>query len=114
MNIKEYHDAIEKLIPNSDIRDRVLGLTVGIMAELKQSVYAVVAVDCGDSCSGHGSCVGVFKSKAEAEAYVRNDMEDRCDQLAGCDIKADFDRMEILNSCDEPICLWSIDEVEVK
>lgn len=114
MNIKEYTDALTELIPNSDIRDRVLGLTVGIIADLTLNVYAVTAVDCGDSCSGHSSCLGVFKSKAEAEAYVRNDMEDRCDQLAGCDIQVDFDRMEILDSCDQPICLWSIDEQEVK
>lgn len=75
--------------------------------------YVVTAVDCGDSCDGHPSCLGVFSTEDDAKNYVRNDMEDRCDQLAGCDIKADFDRMEILDTCDQPICQWSVDEAEV-
>lgn len=77
-------------------------------------IYVVMAVDCGDSCTGHPSCFGAFKSKADAEAYVRADMEDRCEQLSGCDLQVDYDKMEILDSCDQPICMWTIDEAEVK
>ena len=73
--------------------------------------YVVSAVDCGDSCSGHSTCLGVFHSKEEARNYVRNDMEDRCDEWSNVSLEVDFDRMEISNG-DEPICLWTIDEVE--
>lgn len=76
--------------------------------------YVVTAVDCGDSCDGHPSCLGVFNTEDDAKNYVKNDIEDRCDQLAGCDIRADFDRMEILDFCDQPICQWSIDTVDVE
>ena len=75
-------------------------------------LWIVTAVDCGDSCDGHPSCLGCFKTKEEAENYVKNDMEERCDQLAGCNIEADFSRMEILDACDQPICMWSIDSIE--
>ena len=53
------------------------------------------------------------RTEEEAKNYVKNDMEDRCDQLAGCNIEADFSRMEILDACDQPICMWSIDSYEI-
>ena len=81
---------------------------------MKIKRWIVTAVDCGDSCDGHPSCLGCFNSEAEAKNYVRNDMEERCDQLAGCKLQVDFDKMEILDGCDQPICMWSIDDIEIE
>lgn len=79
---------------------------------MKVKCYAVTAIDCGDSCNGHPSCLGIFKTEEEAKAYVKNDMEDRCDQLAGTGFQVDFGKMEITDEIDELICAWSIDAVE--
>lgn len=76
--------------------------------------YVVTAVDCGDSCDGHPTCLGAFSTLIEAMAYVRSDIEDRCDQLAGCNIQVNFDKMEIIDESDQPICMWSIDEIEIE
>ena len=78
-------------------------------------IYVVTAVDVSDSCDGHARVLGAFKSKDDAKNYVRNDMEDRCDQLADSGIIADFDKMELVNWSDnDPVCCWSIAEVEVQ
>ena len=78
-------------------------------------IYVVTAVDVGDSCDGHARVLGAFKNKDDAKNYVRNDMEDKCDQLANAGIRADFDKMEIANWSDNDlVCCWSIDEVEVQ
>jgi len=80
-----------------------------------RKMYVVAYVDCDDvGEGGKARVLGAFKSKDDAKAYVRNDMEDRCDQLAGCDITVDFDEMKILNSCEDTICNWNIEEIEVK
>lgn len=76
--------------------------------------YVVTAVDCGDSCDGRARVLGAFKTKEEAKAYVRNDMEDYADQRAGAAIQVDFDQMDIVNGDDDTVCCWSIDEVEVE
>ena len=78
-------------------------------------IYVVIAVDVGDSCDGHARVLGAFKNKDDAKNYVRNDMEDMCDQLANTGIRADFDKMEIVNWSDNDlVCCWSINEVEVQ
>ena len=77
-------------------------------------IYVVTAVDVGDSCDGHARVLGAFKSKDDAKNYVRNDMEDRCDQLANTGIRVDFDQMEIVNEDEDTVCCWSIAEVEVQ
>ena len=78
-------------------------------------IYVVTAVDVGDSCDGHARVLGAFKSKDDAKNYVRNDMEDRYDKLADSGIIADFDKMELVNWSDnDPVCCWSIAEVEVQ
>ena len=78
-------------------------------------IYVVTAVDVGDSCDGHARVLGAFKSKDDAKNYVRNDMEDRCDQLSDSGIIVDFDKMELVNWSDnDPVCCWSIAEVEVQ
>ena len=77
-------------------------------------IYVVTTVDVGDSCDGHPSCLGCFKTADEAKNFVKNEMEDRRKQSAGCCyIQVDFVQMEILDGCDQPICMWSIDEVEM-
>ena len=80
---------------------------------MTNSRYVVTAVDYGDSCDGHPRCLGIFRSWEEAKTYVQNDMEDRCDQLAGADIQADFSKMEIVNESCDLICAWSIETCEV-
>ena len=77
-------------------------------------IYVVTAVDVGDSCDGHARVLGAFKSKDDAKNYVRNDMEDMCDQLANTGIRVDFDKMEIVNDGEDTVCCWSISEVEVR
>ena len=77
-------------------------------------IYVVTAVDVGDSCDGHARVLGAFKSKDDAKNYVRNDMEDLCDQLANTGIGVDFDKMEIVNESEDTVCCWSISEVEVQ
>ena len=77
-------------------------------------IYVVTAVDVGDSCDGHARVLGAFKNEADAKNYVRNDMEDRCDQLANTGIRVDFDQMEIVNEGEDTVCCWSISEVEVQ
>ena len=78
-------------------------------------IYVVTAVDVGDSCDCHARVLGAFKNEADAKNYVRNDMEDRCDQLADRGIIADFDKMELVNWSDNDlVCCWSISEVEVQ
>ena len=76
--------------------------------------YVVTAVDVGESCDGHARVLGCFKTEADAKTYVRNDMEDMCDRLAGAGVQADFDQMEIVNEDEDTVCCWAIDEVEVE
>lgn len=77
-------------------------------------IYVVTAVDSGDSCDGHARVLGAFKNEADAKNYVRNDMEDYCDQHANAGIQVDFDMMLIVNEDDDIVRCWSIDAVEVK
>ena len=77
-------------------------------------IYVVTAVDVGDSCDGHARVLGAFKNKDDAKNYVRNDMEDMCDQLANTGIRVDFDKMKIVNDGEYTVCCWSINEVEVR
>ena len=77
-------------------------------------IYVVTAVDVGDSCDGHARVLGAFKSKDDAKNYVRNDMEDLCDQLANTGIGVDFYQMKIVNESEDTVCCWSISEVEVQ
>ena len=75
-------------------------------------VYVVMVVESGDSCEGHPSCLGAFKNKDDAIAFVRNDMEDRCDALALAVTEVDFDEMYVVAG--EHVTKWSIDSVEVQ
>lgn len=77
-------------------------------------IYVVTAADFGDSCHENARILGAFKRKADAKDYVRNDMEDYCDQHANTGIQVDFDMMLIINEDDDIVRCWSIDEVEVK
>ena len=78
-------------------------------------IYVAIVVDVGDSCDGHARVLGAFKNKDDAKSCVRNDMEDMCDRLANTGIRADFDKMEIVNWSDNDlVCCWSINEVEVQ
>ena len=77
-------------------------------------IYVVTAVDVGDSCDGHARVLGAFKNKDDAKNYVRNDMEDLCDQLANTGIVVNFDQMKIVNESEDIVCCWSISEVEVQ
>jgi len=82
---------------------------------MNTKLYVVAAVDCGDSCSGHATVLGAFHKAKDAVNYVRQDMEDRCEQMGGRDAcQLDFQKYELTAGSDNPICLWTIDEVEVK
>lgn len=111
MDIKEYCNALERLVPDAEARSKVLGLTLGIIGKATNAAYAVVEQDCS-ACIA--SCLGIFKSKSEAMAYVQNCMEERCDQLAGQLICADFTKMEIRNANGKLMQSWSVSEQEVQ
>ncbi len=77
-------------------------------------VYVVTVVESGETCDGHARVLGAFKSEEEAKSFVRNDMEEVCDNHANTGIRVDFDQMEIVNEDDDTVCCWSIDSVEVQ
>lgn len=77
-------------------------------------IYVVTAVDFGSSCDENAQVLSAFKNEVDAKNYVRNDMEDYCDQHANTGIQVDFDMLLIVNEDDDIIRVWSIDEVEVQ
>lgn len=66
-------------------------------------VYVVTYIDSGETCDGKPRCAGVYKTRQEAEAYVKSDIESYSDM--GYDV--DYDSM----SCEEAQCEWNIEEI---
>ena len=75
--------------------------------------YVVTVVDNGESCDGRARVLGCFKTEDEAKAYVRNDMENVRNYMAGCIENCDFDEMTIISENDDARC-WNIEKVEIE
>jgi len=80
--------------------------------------WIVTAVDYGDSCDGKARVLGVCDSQEEAEAYVRNDMEDLVDNATdddgNCSYETvDFDGMCVYTYNRENGCEWNVEKVTI-
>ena len=56
-------------------------------------IWIVTYVDNGETCDGKARVLDVCKSKEEAKAAVRNDIEQWADLHAGQNVHVDFDKM---------------------
>lgn len=73
-------------------------------------IWIVTYVDNGETCDGKARVLDVCKSKEEAAATVRNDIEQWCDNHAGENYTVDFDRMRTYFSENCDGCEWNIEE----
>lgn len=73
-------------------------------------IWIATYVDHGETCDGKARVLDIFKSKEEASAAVRNDIEHWCDNHAGEDYAVDFDRMRTYFSENSDGCEWNIEE----
>lgn len=74
-------------------------------------LWIVTAVDHSETCDGKARVLEVCKSKEEAEAFVRNDIEAWIDDRASEGVEADFDKKAAwydYNTDDG--CEWNIEE----
>lgn len=80
-------------------------------------LWIATCVDSSDTCDGKARVLEVCKSKEDAEAAVKADIEHWADERAGMPIVVDFDKMsakynwETLDDVDG--CDWNIEEIEV-
>lgn len=74
-------------------------------------IWIVTAVDYSETCDSKARVLEVCKSKEEANAFVRSDIEKWADDRAGESVEVDFDKMRAhydYNSNDG--CEWNIEE----
>lgn len=77
-------------------------------------VWIATVVDYGETCDGKARVLDVCKSKEEAEAVVRNDIEKWADDHAGEGVEVDFDKMSACFDYNtDNGCEWNIEEVEL-
>ena len=80
-------------------------------------LWIATYVDVNDTCDGKARVLEVCKSKEDAEAAVKADIEHWADDRAGMPIVVDFDKMsakydwKTLDDADG--CEWNIEEIEV-
>lgn len=74
-------------------------------------IWIATYVDRGDTCDGKARVLDIYKSKEEAEAAVRNDIEKWADDRAGERLIVDFDKMTAYCLYDADVgCEWNIEE----
>jgi len=74
-------------------------------------LWIVTAVDHGETCDGKARVLEVCKSKEEAKAFARSDIEKWADDRAAEDIYVDFDAMAAgYNGNADEGCEWNIEE----
>lgn len=74
-------------------------------------LWIVTAVDHDETCDGKARVLEVCKSKEEANAFVRSDIEKWADDRATEDIYVDFDAMAAGYNCNaDEGCEWNIEE----
>lgn len=80
-------------------------------------LWIATYVDVNDTCDGKARVLEVCKSKEDAKAAVKADIEHWADDRAGMPIVVDFDKMsakydwKTLDDADG--CEWNIEEIEV-
>lgn len=78
---------------------------------MKIKLWIVTAVDHGETCDGKARTLETCKSKEEAKAFVRADIEKWADDRATEDIYVDFDAMAAGYNCNAAEgCEWNIEE----
>lgn len=81
---------------------------------MKVKLWIVTAVDHGETCDGKARVLETCKSKEEAEAFVRADIENWADERAGEGVEVDFDKMSAHYDYNTGIgCEWNIEPVTV-
>ena len=77
--------------------------------------WIVTCVDYGESCDGKARVLKACDTKEEAEAYIRNDMEDYMDDHANEGLIANFDKWSVGYDfeTDSKGCEWNAEEVEI-
>lgn len=74
-------------------------------------LWIATYVDHGETCDGKARVLDICKSKEEAKAAVRNDIEKWADDHATEDIYVDFDAMAAgYNRNADEGCEWNIEE----
>lgn len=82
---------------------------------MKAKLWIATYVDRGDTCDGKARILGIDKTKEEAEARVRNDIETWADDHAGERLIVDFDKMTAYCLYDADVgCEWNIEERELE
>lgn len=78
-------------------------------------LWIVTAVDHGETCDGKARVLETCKSKEEAEAFVRADIEKWADDRAGDNVEVDFDKMSgrYVDFDRDDYCEWNIEAVTV-
>ena len=78
---------------------------------MKVKLWIATYVDVGETCDGKPRVLEVCKSKEEAVAAVRNDIEKWADDHAAENVYVDFDAMAVgyKDSTDNG-CEWNIEE----
>ena len=78
---------------------------------MNMKIWIATYVDHGETCDGKARVLDVCKSKEEAEAAVRADIEKWADDRATEDIYVDFDAMAAgYNRNAEEGCEWNVEE----
>ena len=78
---------------------------------MNMKIWIATYVDHGETCDGKARVLDVCKSKEEAEAAVRADIEKWADDRATEDIYVDFDAMAAgYNRNADEGCEWNIEE----
>lgn len=77
-----------------------------------KKIWIVTAVDHGETCDGKARVLEVCKSKEEAVAFVRTDIEKWADDRAGDNVEVDFDKMSgrYVDFDRDDYCEWNIEE----
>jgi len=74
-------------------------------------LWIATYVDYGETCDGKARVLDICKSKEEAQAAVRNDIEKWADDRAGENVYVDFDAMAAgYNDTADNGCEWNIEE----
>lgn len=85
---------------------------------MTKKLFIVTAVDYGETCDRKARVLDICKTKEEARAVVRNDIEHWANERAGMPIIVDFDKMsakynwETLDDADG--CEWNISEHDLE
>lgn len=82
---------------------------------MEAKLWVSTYVDYGPTCDGKARILGIDKTKEEAEARVRNDIEAWIDDRASEGVEADFDKMAAWYDYDtDDGCEWNIEERELE